>query len=191
MLIDAVAAAEPAFDHRTVMIHAQTVREDQLTQMKSLGMIPSYFSAHTFYWGDWHRDSVLGEMRGERISPTASTQQRGMVFTVHNDAPIVPPDMIRLLWATTNRQTRSGQTLGAEQRISTYEALRAMTLYAAYQSFDEALKGTIEVGKQADLVVLSQDPLALDTDQLLELNVVSTFARGKNVFTASQNLTAR
>jgi predicted amidohydrolase YtcJ len=158
MLIDAIEAADPQHDHRTVMIHAQTVREDQLTRMKSLRMIPSYFSAHTFYWGDWHRDSVLGEERGRRISPTASTQQRGMVFTVHNDAPIVPPDMIRLLWATTNRQTRSGQTLGPEQRVSIYEALRAMTIHAAYQHFEEDDKGTIEVGKQADLAVLSQNP---------------------------------
>lgn len=182
MLIDAVEAANPKHDHRTVMIHAQTVREDQLTRMKSLRMIPSYFSAHTFYWGDWHRDSVLGEQRARRISPTASTQQRGMVFTVHNDAPIVPPDMIRLLWATTNRQTRSAQTLGPEQRISIHEALRAMTIYAAYQQYEEDTKGTIEVGKQADLVVLSQDPLAMDSDALLDLQVVATYSHGQQIF---------
>ncbi len=182
MLIDAVDAARPKHDHRTVMIHAQTVREDQLTRMKSLRMIPSYFSAHTFYWGDWHRDSVLGEERGRRISPTASTQQRGMVFTVHNDAPIVPPDMVRLLWATTNRITRSAQVLGPEQRISIRDALRAMTLYAAYQQFEEDIKGTIEVGKQADLVVLSQDPLAMDPADLLDLEVVATYAHGQQIF---------
>ncbi len=182
MLIDAVARARPQHDHRTVMIHAQTVREDQLTRMKTLAMIPSFFSAHTFYWGDWHRDSVLGEERASRISPTASTQQRGMVFTVHNDAPIVPPDMLRLLWATTNRQTRSGQILGPEQRISTYEALRAMTIYAAYQQFDENDKGSIEVGKLADLVVLSADPLSVDATELLDLSVKATFARGAEVY---------
>lgn len=182
MLIDAVAAADPEHDHRTVMIHAQTVREDQLTRMKSLRMIPSYFSAHTFYWGDWHRDSVLGEQRASRISPTASTQHRGMIFTVHNDAPIVPPDMIRLLWATTNRQTRSGQTLGPEQRISIHEALRAMTVYAAYQQFEEDLKGTIEAGKQADLVVLSEDPLAMQPSDLLDLRVVATYSRGQQIY---------
>ena len=104
MLIDAVAAADPKHDHRTVMIHAQTLREDQITSMKTLNMVPSYFSAHTFYWGDWHRDSVLGPERGRRISPMASTRERGMIFTVHNDAPVVPPDTIRLLWASTNRR---------------------------------------------------------------------------------------
>ena len=182
MLIEAVAAADPNHDHRTVMIHAQTVREDQITSMKSLGMVPSYFSAHTFYWGDWHRDSVLGEVRGSRISPTASTVQRGMVFTVHNDAPVVPPDMIRLLWATTNRETRSGQVLGPEQRLSIYDALRAITIFGAYQNFEEADKGTIEVGKQADLVVLNRDPLSMEPADLLELQVSATYSRGRQVY---------
>jgi predicted amidohydrolase YtcJ len=191
MLIDAVADADPQHDHRTVMIHAQTVREDQLTAMKNLAMIPSFFSTHTFYWGDWHRDSVLGEERARRISPTASTLQRGMVFTVHNDAPIVPPDMIRLLWATTNRQTRSAKVLGAEQRISTYDALRAMTTHAAYQHFEEADKGSLEAGRLADVVVLSQDPLSLAPEDLLSLEVVATYSRGRQVFSATQAGSAR
>lgn len=185
MLIDAVAEANPQHDHRTVMIHAQTVREDQLTRMKSLSMVPSYFSAHTFFWGDWHRDSVLGEIRGRRISPTASTVQRGMVFTVHNDAPIVPPDMLRLLWATTNRRTRSGQVLGPEQRISTYDALRAITINAAYQQFEEADKGSIATGKLADLVVLSENPLTTPIENLRALTIEATYARGQKVYQRS------
>ena len=184
MLIQAVRDAEIESDHRTIMIHAQTVREDQLDLMKELEIIPSYFSTHTFYWGDWHRDSVFGQDRAMRISPTNSTLERDMPFTVHNDAPVVPPDMMRLLWATTNRQTRSGKILGKQQRISTYSALEAMTINAAYQHFEDDIKGSIEVGKQADLVVLSQDPLSIDTKNLLELNVVATFSRGVEVFNA-------
>ena len=182
MLIEAVKKAEIASDHRTIMIHAQTVREDQLDQMKELKIIPSYFSTHTFYWGDWHRDSVFGQDRAMRISPTKSTLNRKMPFTVHNDAPVVPPDMIRLLWSTTNRMTRSGKILGEDQKISTYEALKAITINAAYQHFEEDIKGTIEVGKQADLVVLSEDPLTVDTKNLLGINVVATFSRGVEVF---------
>lgn len=182
MLINAVRDAAITNDHRTVMIHAQTVREDQLTDMKTLNMIPSYFAAHSFYWGDWHRDSVFGPERALRISPTASTVARGMAFTVHNDAPIVPPDMIRLLWATTNRLTRSGQILGLNQRISTYDALRAMTINAAYQHFEEAEKGTIEVGKLADLVVLSEDPLSVPTEELLRVQVNATYSHGEAIF---------
>jgi predicted amidohydrolase YtcJ len=186
MLIEAVKDAEITSDHRTIMIHAQTVREDQLDQMKELRIIPSYFSTHTFYWGDWHRDSVFGEERAMRISPTKSSLDRNMPFTVHNDAPVVPPDMIRLLWSTTNRKTRSGKVLGEKQKISTYSALEAMTINAAYQHFEDDIKGTIEVGKQADLVVLSQDPLSIDTKDILEIEVVATFSRGQEVFNAKK-----
>ena len=182
MLIEAVKQANMSSDHRTIMIHAQTVREDQLDQMKELKIIPSYFSTHTFYWGDWHRDSVFGEERAMRISPTKSSLDRNMPFTVHNDAPVVPPDMIRLLWSTTNRKTRSGKVLGEEQKISTYAALEAMTINAAYQHFEDDIKGTIEVGKQADLVVLSEDPLSIHPEKLLNVKVVATYSKGIEIF---------
>ena len=174
--------AEIASDHRTIMIHAQTVREDQLDQMKELKIIPSYFSTHTFYWGDWHRDSVFGEDRARRISPTKSTLNRKMPFSVHNDAPVVPPDMIRLLWSTTNRKTRSGKVLGEEQKISAYSALEAMTINAAFQHFEDDIKGSIEVGKLADLVVLSEDPLSIPVNELLELKIMATYSHGKEIF---------
>ena len=186
MLIEAVEQANMNSDHRTIMIHAQTVREDQLDQMKELKIIPSYFSTHTFYWGDWHRDSVFGEERAMRISPTKSSINRNMPFTVHNDAPVVPPDMIRLLWSTTNRKTRSGKVLGEEQKISTYAALEAMTINAAYQHFEDDIKGTIEVGKQADLVVLSEDPLSIHPKKLLNLKVVATYSKGTEIFNAKK-----
>ena len=189
MLLDALDKAgesAPLGDHRTVMIHAQTVREDQIDRMAVLGVVPSYFSAHTFYWGDWHRDSVLGRERARRISPTRSTLARNMPFTVHNDAPVVPPDMIRLVWATANRLTRSGQVLGEAQRLDTLEALRAVTANAAYQSFEECCKGTLTPGKQADLVVLSRDPLSMPAADLLDLDVVETVSRGATVFIASK-----
>lgn len=182
MLIEAVKDAGITSDHRTIMIHAQTVREDQLDQMKELSIIPSYFSTHTFYWGDWHRDSVFGEDRAMRISPTKSTLNRKMPFTVHNDAPVVPPDMIRLLWSTTNRKTRSGKVLGEEQKISTYSALEAMTINAAFQHFEDDIKGSIEVGKMADLVVLSEDPLSIPVNELLELKIMATYSHGKEIF---------
>lgn len=185
MLIKAVTDADIASDHRTVMIHAQTVREDQLDKMKGLGIIPSYFSTHTFYWGDWHRDSVFGEKRAMRISPTKSSLDRKMPFTVHNDAPVVPPDMIRLLWSTTNRKTRSGKVLGDEQKISTYEALKAITINAAYQHFEDDIKGTLEVGKQADIVVLTEDPLDMDAKDILKIDVVATFSQGAEIFSAT------
>lgn len=188
MLLDAVEkslAKVPTMpDHRTVMIHAQTVRADQLDRMRELQVMPSFFSAHTFYWGDWHRDSVLGS-RAERISPTRSALDRGIPFTVHNDSPVVPSNMIRLLWATTNRQTRSGKVLGAAERVSTEDALAAMTRTAAWQNFEEDRKGTLTAGKLADLVVLSANPLKLDTQELMDLQVMATYSRGARLFARS------
>ncbi len=182
MLIDAVAAAQHQKDHRTVMIHAQTVREDQLDDMAELNMIPSFFSAHTYFWGDWHRDSVLGPERGARISPTRSAMDRNIPFTVHNDAPIVPPDIVRLLWTSSNRKTRSGKTLGREQRLSPYEALLAVTRNAAHQAFEEDRKGTLAVGKLADLVVLSRNPLTTAPRRLLTLQVEGTWSHGRQIY---------
>jgi hypothetical protein len=180
----ASAVAKKSVDHRSVMIHAQTVRDDQLDRIAGMSVIPSYFSAHTFYWGDWHRDSVLRLERGSRISPTASSLTKGITFTVHNDAPIVPPDILRLVWATSNRLTRSGQILGADERVSVEEALKAVTVNAAYQYFEEDRKGTIEVGKQADFVLLSANPLSVAKEDLLNIKVLQTVARGVTVFSA-------
>ncbi len=169
-------------DHRTVMIHAQTARDDQIDQMKTEGIMPSYFAAHTFFWGDWHRDSVLGPVRGARISPLASTLARGVPYSIHNDAPVVPPDMMRLTWCAVNRLTRSGQTLGDAQKISVADALKAITINGAYQYFEEHNKGSLEAGKLADLVILSDNPLKVDPLTIKDIQVMETIKEGKTVY---------
>ncbi len=184
-LIEVVKSANKKFgaaDRRTVMIHAQTAREDQIDDMLAAGIMPSYFSAHTFYWGDWHRDSVFGKERAERISPLRSSVDKGLKFTTHNDTPVVPADMLRLLWASVNRQTRSGKTLGAAQKITPYEALKSVTIDAAYQYFEEQDKGSIEVGKLADFVVLDQNPLTVAPQRIKDLKVMMTFKEGHAVY---------
>ena len=101
-----------------------------------------------------------------------------MHFIVHNDAPIVPPDMMRLLWATTNRITRSGQTLGPEHALTVQEALAAITSEAAYQNFEEDIKGSITVGKLADITILSQDLLTVADDDIMDTEIVMTILGG-------------
>ncbi len=184
-MIGAVSRAEAANgpgDRRPVMIHAQTAREDQLDHMKAKGIIPSFFVTHTYFWGDWHRDSVLGESRAARISPLKSAEARGLHFTIHNDSPVVPPDMMRLMWSAVNRTTRSGKTLGPEQQISPLRALKAITTDAAYQYFEEDRKGTIEVGKLADLTVLSGDPLRVQPALIKDIRVLETIKEGATLF---------
>lgn len=170
-------------DHRSVIIHAQLMREDQIKQAKTLDAIPSFFSAHPFFWGDWHRLN-FGDKRAQNISPLAWAEKTDLRFTIHNDSPIVPPNMMRLLWVSTNRLTRSGKVLGPEQRVSVETALRAITIDAAYQNFEEDTKGSLRAGKQADMVILSENPLNVDKTQLHKLTVLKTIARGKIIFSA-------
>ncbi len=174
-------------DHRTVIIHAQLTREDQLHKIKQLGLVPSYFAAHPFFWGDWHRRS-FGEDRAAFISPVGRTAELGIPFTVHNDAPIVPPDVMRLLWVTVNRKTRSGFVLGPDQRATPMQALHAVTLGAAYQYFEEDTKGSITAGKQADLVILGENPLTVDPDTIKDIPVIETFAKGRSIYRFDQRL---
>ncbi len=182
--VDAALSESPAPDHRSVIIHAQLMREDQLDRARELGVMPSFFSAHPFFWGDWHRIS-FGDERALNISPTRWATDRRVPYTIHNDSPVVPPDMMRLWWATVNRKTRSGFVLGEEQRATVHEALHAMTRGAAYQYFEEQRKGSITAGKQADLVILDRNPMSADPDTLKDIRVLETIARGDTVYPAT------
>ena len=167
---------------RNVLIHGQTLRTDQLDAMKALGIIPALFPMHTFYWGDWHRDSVLGPERAENISPTGWCMQRDMIFTTHHDAPVANPDAMRVLSATVTRRTRSGDILGSHHCVPVPIALKAMTLWPAYQHFEEDTKGAIEVGKLADFVLLDDNPLTADRDKLAEITLEETIKEGETVY---------
>ncbi|MCZ0961096.1 amidohydrolase [Paracoccus benzoatiresistens] len=189
MMIEAVRKARALhgdLDLRPVMIHSQTARPDQLAEMKELGIIPSFFTAHTFYWGDWHRDSVLGPERASRISAMNTAAGLGLRFTNHTDSPVVPPDMMFLVWTAVNRITRSGQVLGPEERVSPYVALKAITDHAAWQFFEEGRKGTIEAGKLADFVILDRNPLKVDPMEIKDVRVEQTLKEGETVFLAER-----
>jgi hypothetical protein len=174
----------PGSDRRPVLIHGQTLREDQIGALEQLGVFPSLFPMHTFYWGDWHRSSVLGPERARDISPTGWLLARGLRFSSHHDAPVALPDSMRVLSATVNRTTRSGFVLGPEHRVPPLDALRALTLWAAWQHFEEGIKGAIEVGKLADFAVLSENPLEIEPARLAEIRVLETFKEGRSIYRA-------
>jgi predicted amidohydrolase YtcJ len=171
-------------DRRPVLIHGHVLREDQVDALRDLGIFPALFPMHTFYWGDWHRDSVLGPERAENISPTGWLMSRGMMFTSHHDAPVARPDSMRVLSATVTRRSRSGDIIGPRHRVPVVTALKAMTIWAAHQHFEEATKGSIEVGKLADFVVLSDNPLSVDPETLAALKVVETIKEGASIYRA-------
>ena len=169
-------------DLRPVMVHAQTVREDQLDDMKELGIIPTFFLDHIWFWGDYHYESVFGPERANRLSPAKSALRRNINFTLHQDSPVKMPNQILAMHNAVNRQTQSGRILGAEQRLSIMEAIKALTINAAYQYFEEDEKGSIEEGKVADFVILDRNPLDVDSSEIKEIKVLETIKEGNTIY---------
>jgi predicted amidohydrolase YtcJ len=180
-ILDAFEQAQrehPRSDTRHVVIHAQMTREDQLDRMKALDVIPSFFVLHTYYWGDRHREVFMGPERAAHMSPARSALDRGLRFTLHCDSPVVPMEPLRLVWAAVNRRSTSGASIGADQCIPPLAALRAVTIDAAWQHFEEDDKGSLEPGKLADLVILSESPLE-QPERIDRIRVLETIVGGR------------
>jgi predicted amidohydrolase YtcJ len=173
-------------DRRPVLMHGQFIREDQIADVLQLYMFPSLFPMHTFYWGDWHREHTVGPALVDDISPTGWVVERGGKFTTHSDAPVAFPDTMRILSATVTRRSRSGDIIGPTQRVDVATALKAMTIWAAYEIFEDDQKGSLEVGKLADFVILSGDPTAVDPETLDELKVMETIKEDESIFVHGQ-----
>jgi predicted amidohydrolase YtcJ len=185
-MIGAATAKYGIGDRRSTLIHGQFIREDQVDALKPLGIIPSLFPMHTFYWGDWHRDHTVGPIQAENISPTGWCVKRGMKFTSHHDAPVAFPDSMRVLDATVTRRSRTGDILGPHQRVDVMTALKAMTIWPAYQHFEDKNKGSIEAGKLADFVILDKDPTAIDPETIDTIKVTETIKEGSTVYLAGK-----
>ncbi|MCP4095728.1 MAG: amidohydrolase family protein, partial [Planctomycetaceae bacterium] len=180
--IDASTKKYGQADRRPVLIHGQFLREDQVDSIKGLGVQPSLFPMHTFYWGDWHREHTVGPKLADNISPTGWCVKRGMQFTSHHDAPVAFPDSMRVLDATVTRRSRSGDIIGPEHRVDVMTAIKSMTIWSAWQHFEEKTKGSIEVGKLADFVILDKDPTAVDPETIDQIRVTETIKEGKTIF---------
>ena len=179
-ILDAFEAAQqahPVEDPRMILIHSQMAREDQVARMKALGVTPSFFSAHTYYWGDRHRDIFMGPERAAAMSPARWAQDYGLVFSSHLDTPVVPMEPLQAVWSQVFRISHGGDVIGEEQRIDVMSALRAVTIDAAWQVFQEERIGSLEPGKLADMIVLSGSPLE-DTKDMRDLRVERTLIGG-------------
>ena len=166
---------------RPVMIHAQLLGLDQLERVKALGVTPSFFAAHVYHWGEVHVRN-LGLARAAAISPAGSARRLGIPFTLHQDAPVIPPDMVETLWCACARRTEAGRVLGPEERVSPRAALEAVTRTAAWQYFQEGERGSLQAGKQADFVLLSGDPLSTAPEELKRLQVEAAVKAGRTIW---------
>ena len=174
-------------DRRSVLIHGQFLREDQIDSLKQLNILPSLFPMHTFYWGDWHREHTVGPKLADNISPTGWCVERGMKFTSHHDAPVAFPNSMRVLDATVTRRSRSGDIIGPARRVDVMTGIKAMTIWAAWQHFEENFKGSIEVGKLADFVILDQDPTSIDPEMIDQIKILETIKEGVAVYSSADS----
>ncbi|OPX47346.1 amidohydrolase [Clostridium thermobutyricum] len=166
-----------------VMVHAQLVRDSQLKDMKEIGMIPSFFTAHSYFWGDIHIKN-FGLERASKISPAKSALNRNLVFTFHQDTPVLMPDMFRTIWCSVNRITLNGVTIGEDEKISVLDAIKAVTINAAKQYFEDDKKGSLEKGKLADIIIIDKNPLEINPLDLYKIKVLETIKSGEVLYKA-------
>ena len=188
-LIEAYEKQDVENYYRPVMIHAQLVRHDQLKRMKKIHMIPSFFVAHVYYWGDIHIKN-FGK-RAQEISPIKSAIEENLVYTMHQDTPVIMPNMFETIWCAVTRTTKNGMELGKNQKITVLDAIKGVTINAAYQYFEENEKGSIEKGKSADFIIIDKNPLEIDMDDIKNIKIVYTIKNGQIIYENKENEHAR
>lgn len=170
-------------DPRFIFIHCQTVRSDQLRRIAKLKACISFFVTHTYFWGNRHYNIFLGPERAMRLDPVREAMELGINCTLHNDTYVTPINPLLSAWSAINRQSYEGLDLGKkEQGIDVYSALKTITINAAYQGFEENVKGSIEAGKLADFVVLEENPLEVDEWKIKELKIAATIVGNKIIY---------
>jgi predicted amidohydrolase YtcJ len=178
------AAGDLGKQRHTVVIHSQFVRLDQLDKYVAYSITPSFYTEHTYYFGDTH---VLnrGKEQAFFISPMRTAIDKGLRPTNHTDFVVAPLDQMFVVWTAVNRISRSGEVIGPDQRITPMEALKAITINAAYQYSEEKSKGSLESGKLADLVILDKNPLKVAPMSIKDIKVVETIKEGKTIYKAN------
>ncbi len=181
MILDAHLAAGAPAGRRTTIVHSHFVRHDQLDKYAEYDMLASFFTNHTFFWGDVHVENT-GKDRAYFMSPMRSSRERGIRASNHSDFAVTPLDPMFILWTSVNRISRSGQVIGPGERIAPHDGLRALTIDAAYQYGEEDRKGSIETGKLADLTILDANPTTVDAAAIKDIKVSETIKEGKTIY---------
>ncbi|MEE2802864.1 MAG: amidohydrolase [Pseudomonadota bacterium] len=181
LMINAIEEAlhkAPRPDHRHTLTHCQMADESQFRRMAQLGICSNLFANHIYYWGDQHFSLTMGPDRAMRMDACATAKRVGVPYTIHSDAPVTPLNPLFTAWCAVNRQTASGRVLGHNERIDVEDALRAVTLGAAFTLHLDHLIGSIEPGKYADFSVLDDDPTTASPEALKDISVWGTVVDG-------------
>ncbi|MET0701872.1 MAG: amidohydrolase [Mycobacterium sp.] len=177
--VEECMATHPRTDHRTVIVHFANAHEDQIDRIAALGCIVSANSYYPVGFADKYAAHGLGPRRADAMVRSASVLQRGIPLSFHSDLPMGPADPLTLAWCAVNRLTPSGRVAGPEQRISVHDALRAVTIEAAFSWRMEHELGSITAGKAANFTVLSEDPYEVDPQRLNQIPVLGTVYGGR------------
>ena len=170
---------------RPVVIHSQLLNPDIMPKLKEMGFLLSFFPSHIYYWGETHVKN-FGIKRAERLSSIRSAKNAGLNFTLHQDTPVLPPNLFRAMQSSVVRKTESGRLLGEKECLTPLEALQAVTLNAAYQYNEENLKGSLEEGKYADIAILFENPLTTEAEHLADIKVFATYKEGRKIYELKQ-----
>ena len=173
----------PSNDHRFTLQHCQLANSSQFRRMKKLGLCVNLFANHLYYWGEEHYGKTVGPERAERMNSCKTALDNNVPLAIHSDAPVTPLGPLFTAWCAVNRQTISGRILGESERISIDQALRAITLGAAYTLKLDSEIGSIEVGKKADFAVLEDDPYDVSPENIKDIKVWGTVQSGR-IFSA-------
>lgn len=178
---EAAAAGSLGKERHVTMIHAQFTRKDQIDKFVEYKITPSFYTLHTYYFAEAHIAN-RGEQQAMYISPMRDAIDKGLKPTNHTDFVVAPLDQLFMVWSAVNRVSRAGALIGADQRVTAMEALKASTLWAARQYREESTKGSLEVGKLADLVILDKNPLKVEPMAIKDIQVVETVKEGKTIY---------
>ena len=177
--IERVLTRSPQPDHRHTLQHGQMIDAPLFRRMARLGLCANLFTNHLWYWGDQHYEMTMGPDRANRLDACASALAAGVALAIHSDAPVTPLGPLFTAWCAVNRITPKGRILGQSECISVPQALRAITLGAAWTLKLDHEIGSIECGKRADFCVLEDDPLSVEPALLKDVRVWGTVLSGK------------
>jgi predicted amidohydrolase YtcJ len=175
-------AGNPDPKSRRLRIEHFTINtEDQVKRAAKMGVIPGFTIGHVDYWGEVFHNHIVGPERANRIDPSASFKKEGARFAYHSDSPVSNVGPLNYISEGAGRlwQKPPRQVLGPNERVSVDDAIRAVTINAAYEMFSDDKLGSLEVGKQADLVVLSANPRKTSVEQIRNIQVKETWIDGK------------
>lgn len=159
--------------------HAILLPDSMIPVMQRAGVSPSFHINHIRYYGDALNDAIVGPQRTQQLLPVRSAFAAGLKPTLHADSPMFPVDAFSLMQTAVLRRSSGGRVINPSQSISIQQALRAMTIDAAYQLGDDTEIGSIEVGKWADLQVVSANPYRVTAERLTELRVGDVYVAGR------------